>query len=649
MKTIRYSLAAGLLAATLAGCGGDSSSSDSTPGDGNGSNPPPATASTLKIGLLPDTQGGGDNVSMHPMKAVLDKEQALGVDIVIPVGDLTDHGTTREFEQWTSVAESYRDAGIEFLPLMGNHEDSYAYSVEWIENMKHYIPKDAVHMAGAQYLNYYVIRDNVMIILLKYYNLPIAFEWIKQEVAAHEGEFDHLVIASHDGLIGAKYGETREMIVEGIKGDNALMDMWDDIRAFFARYDVLWVQGHEHMYQRSVVTAPIWVDPSSWTTADGNYRLPQYTQIMSGNASYKGYEFRYGERELVQRIVQQKMNTMDDGSPAYDANASVLTFQGDRVDYESWFVEHTIGSNEDGVKELADPQWKLMDRFSRTKNRCERLVYPNSIPEGTRPVMYLDASYISNDCTGDDGSVARMVAGTNNTFNRVESRTRDMGITPGFSRAETVTDLMRLGYQFLFQYHESWTPNLNGNERLVPLNESEVEIPETTIDLKELVTMSWQQGDSETASDILIVSGTQNQTGTYSSAYGAVKDIETMVGLPASQPDGTAKQPHTLPAGASKDWDLATAVADAYGLTFDAPEGSDVDSLTLGVRTADGWQPLASAECLVEGPFDGGYLSTPPTRPDTCADQPLVGVDPDHGRRFWTVLQQDAELALLRR
>ncbi|MEQ8260922.1 MAG: metallophosphoesterase [Alcanivorax sp.] len=649
MKTIRYSLAAGLLAATLAGCGGDSSSSDSTPGDGNGSNPPPATASTLKIGLLPDTQGGGDNVSMHPMKAVLDKEQALGVDIVIPVGDLTDHGTTREFEQWTSVAESYRDAGIEFLPLMGNHEDSYAYSVEWIENMKHYIPKDAVHMAGAQYLNYYVIRDNVMIILLKYYNLPIAFEWIKQEVAAHEGEFDHLVIASHDGLIGAKYGETREMIVEGIKGDNALMDMWDDIRAFFARYDVLWVQGHEHMYQRSVVTAPIWVDPSSWTTADGNYRLPQYTQIMSGNASYKGYEFRYGERELVQRIVQQKMNTMDDGSPAYDANASVLTFQGDRVDYESWFVEHTIGSNEDGVKELADPQWKLMDRFSRTKNRCERLVYPNSIPEGTRPVMYLDASYISNDCTGDDGSVARMVAGTNNTFNRVESRTRDMGITPGFSRAETVTDLMRLGYQFLFQYHESWTPNLNGNERLVPLNDSEVEIPETTIDLKELVTMSWQQGNADTASDILIVSGTQNQTGTYSSAYGAVKDIETMVGLPASQPDGTAKQPHTLPAGASKDWDLATAVADAYGLTFDAPEGSDVDSLTLGVRTADGWQPLTSAECLVEGPFDGGYLSTPPTRPDTCADQPLVGVDPDHGRRFWTVLQQDAELALLRR
>ena len=651
MKTIRYSLAAGLLAATLAGCGGDSSSSDSTPGDGNGSNPPPATASTLKIGLLPDTQGGGDNVSMHPMKAVLDKEQALGVDIVIPVGDLTDHGTTREFEQWTSVAESYRDAGIEFLPLMGNHEDSYAYSVEWIENMKHYIPKDAVHMAGAQYLNYYVIRDNVMIFLLKYYNLPVAFDWIKQEVTAHEGEFDHLVIASHDGLIGAKYGETREMIVEGVEGDNHLMNQWDDIRAFFSKHDVLWVQGHEHMYQRSVIQAPIWVDPTSWTREDGNYRLPQYTQIMSGNASYKGYEFRYGERELVQRIVSQKMNTLNNGSNAYDVNASVLTFDGDRVDYQSWYTEHTIGANEDGEKELADPQWKLLARFSRTKNRCERIVYPTSIPEDTRPVMYLDSQYISNDCYAHDGSVARMVGGINDTFNRVESRTRDMEVMPGYSRAGTVTELARLAYQFLFQLNESWTPNLNAENRVVPnaSDDAVLDIPETTIDLKEDVTMSWQDAGADTASDVLIVSGTQNQTGTFSSAYGAAKDLEADAGLPGSQPDGTTKQPHTLPATASKDWDLATAVSDAYGLTFDAPEGTDPAAVTLGWRTEDGWRAVTPAECVVEQPFDGAYLNSAPTRPATCADQPLVGFDADHGRRWWVVMQRDAELALINR
>lgn len=649
MKQFNYGFAALLTALALTGCGGDSSSSNATDNTDKGGSPAPTQ--TLRIGLLPDTQGGGDNVAMHPMKAVLDKEQSLGVNIVIPVGDLTDHGTTREFEQWTSIAEGYRDAGIEFLPLMGNHEDSYAYSVEWIENMKHYIPDDAVHMAGAQYLNYYVVRDNVMIILLKYYNLPIAFQWIKQAVNTHRDDVDHIIIASHDGLIGAKYGETREMIVEGVTGDNLLMDQWDDIRAFFARNDVIWVQGHEHMYQRSVITAPIYVDPASWTEAEGNYRLPQYTQIVSGNASYKGYEFRYGERELVQRIVQQKMNTKSNGSSAYDVNASILSFTGPRVDFESWFAEHTINSNEDGIKELANPDWKLLDRFTRTSNRCERLVYPNSIPEGTRPVMYLDSQYISNNCTAADGSTARMVAGINNTFNRVESRTRDMELTPGFSRAQSVPDLMRLSYQYLFQYNQRWTPNLNAEARVVP-NSSDsnvLDIPGTTIDLKEDVAMSWQPATKSTLSDILIVSGTQNQTGTYSSAYGAVKDLETDTGLPGSQPDGSAKQAHSLPETASKHWDLASAISDRYALTFDGASTLAPETATLGIKVASQWQPATPAECVVNQPFDDSFLNTPPSRSANCDGEPLVGFDGDHGNRWWIILEQDAELALLAR
>ncbi|MCG8436687.1 MAG: metallophosphoesterase [Pseudomonadales bacterium] len=649
MKLLNSGLAALAAALILSGCGGDSSSDNgdtTTEKDSTSS-----TTETVKIGILPDTQGGGDNVAMHPMKAVLDKEQALGVNIVIPVGDLTDHGTTGEFEQWTSIAEGYREAGIEFLPLMGNHEDSYAYSVEWIENMKHYIPDDAVHMAGAQYLNYYVVRENVLIILLKYYNLPIAFQWIKDAVNTHRDEVEHIVIASHDGLIGAKYGETREMIVEGTTGDDLLLNQWDDIRAFFARNDIIWVQGHEHMYQRSVITAPIYVDPTSWTEEEGNYRIPQYTQIASGNASYKGYEFRYGERELVQRIIQQKMNTMSNGSTAYDANASVLTFSGPRVDYESWFTEHTIKSNEDGVKELAEPDWKLLDRFSRTTNRCERVVYPNSIPEGTRPVMYLDSQYISNDCQGEDGSIARMVAGTNNTFNRLESRTRDMELTPGFSRAQSVEDLMRLSYQFLFQYNQPWTPNLNAENRVVPNggDSNVLDIPETTMDLKEDVAMSWLASDGSTLSDILIISGTQNQTGTYSSAYGAVKDIEADAGLPGSQPDGSAKTAHSLPDSASKDWDLATAISDRYALTFDASDNLDTASATLGIMTSAGWEAVTPEGCVVEQPFDSSFLSTPPVRESLCDGSPLVGFDSDHGQRWWAVLEQDAELALISR
>lgn len=105
--------------------------------------------------------------------------------------------------------------------------------------------------------------------------------------------------------------------------------------------------------------------------------------------------------------------------------------------------------------------------------------------------MYLDVSYVSNDCIGDDGSVVCMVVGINNIFNWVESCICDMGVIFGFSCVEIVIDLMCLGYQFLFQYYQLWIFNFNGENCLVLLNDMEVEILEIIIDLKELVIMSW--------------------------------------------------------------------------------------------------------------------------------------------------------------
>lgn len=606
----------------------------------------------LKVGLLPDTQGSGAMVSIHPMDAILQKFQELGVDIVIPVGDLTNHGTTLEFEQWTSTAETYRDAGMEFLPLMGNHERSYAYTVEWIENMKDYIPEDAVHMTGAEYLNYYVVRENVLLIVMKYYHLPIAFQWIKEVVKIHRNDVDHIVMASHDGLIGAKYGQTREMIVEGTKGNDLLMNQWDEIRSFFSKHDVIWAQGHEHMYQRSVIKAPIHLDADSWMISDGNYRLPQYTQIVSGNASYKGYEFRYGERELVQDIIQHKMNTMENGSEALDANASVLYFDNSRVDYESWFTSHTVTDNDHGSKELENPEWTLMDRFSRTTNRCERIVYPNTIPETTRPVMIYNASYRTNECFADDGSIARLLDGTNNTFNRVDTTPRSLSLRPGFSRAESQMDLARLAYQYLFQDHRPWDPNLNRNERLEPGdNEYEVKIPATTIDLKEHITLSWLPKTEETVSDIMIVSGTQVHSGVYNGAWGEVKDIETDTGYDKSQPDGTAKQPHTLPSAATKSWDVEKAVADTYVLQFDGAQDFGSQDVTLGYFDGQSWQPFSEADCILNATYEEDFVEEDREiiRDETCDGHPLVGFDNSHGNRWWVVLNSDVTVALIAR
>ncbi|WAJ71540.1 metallophosphoesterase family protein [Catenovulum adriaticum] len=95
----------------------------------------------FKIGLLPDTQGGSDaqgqsHVAMHPMSELLKQQSAMNIDMVIALGDLTDGGSEIEFNEWRSVAEQYAEQGIEFLPVMGNHETSYAYTVNWIKHMK---------------------------------------------------------------------------------------------------------------------------------------------------------------------------------------------------------------------------------------------------------------------------------------------------------------------------------------------------------------------------------------------------------------------------------------------------------------------------------------------------------------------------------
>lgn len=651
-------LLCGLMAALLSACGG---SDYDTPAPPVGQTPEPVPTpeptppTQFVLGLLPDTQGGTDaqgqaHVAMHPMREVLKHQAENGVNMVIALGDLTDNGSKVEFDEWISVARQYRQQGIEFLPVMGNHETSYAYTVQWIDNMREFIPEDAVHMPGYEWVNYYVVRDNVLIVGLAYYNLPIAFQWIKDTVFSLEDQIEHIVVASHDGLIGAKYGQTREQIVDGTKDDGWVYDVQPQIRQFFAEHDVIYVQGHEHQYQRSLITAKTTLTtlPSGSTPTGGNYKMGAYTQIMAGNASYKGYEYRFGERELVQMVVAQKNATYDKGSEHFDVNSSLLTFTGPRVDYQSYAAPHTAKSNNADQQFSAD--WYLMDKFSRSNNRCETMIYPNSIHHDTRPVLVFQTQYLTTDCYAEDGTVARLIGGSNDTFNRTDTRTRSMSYTPGISRAESLLDLTRLAYQWLFIAHESWTPNLNSPMRVIPDEaEDELLIPETTVDLKEHVTLSWLDKTADTITDRLIISGTQNQAGLYQSAYGAAKDIQSESGLPMSQTDGSHKSPVTLPDSAKGSWDISNAKADSYVVQFTGPDSLEADKLLLASLQDGQWQALASADCLIEQSWNEDWLTSKPARDAACENQPLVGIDKTFGNRWWAVLNADVELALINR
>jgi hypothetical protein len=221
-----------------------------------------------------------------------------------------------------------------------------------------------------------------------------------------------------------------------------------------------------------------------------------------------------------------------------------------------------------------------------------------------------------------------------------------MGFTPGFSRAETLNDLVRLAYQWLFQVHEKWSPNLNSAVRVIPdTDNQEIIIPETTIDLKEHITLNWSKAQ-ETVSDILMISGTQNQTGTYQDDYGVMKDITQDSGLDRSQTDGEQKTAVVLPNTATQSWDISDAVSDPYSVKFTAPESIDATKVILGIK-GDEWTPLAPAECVIDASWDEQFILEPPQRAANCADYPLAGFDSNFGNRWWVVLTGDVELALI--
>lgn len=603
---------------------------------------------SLKVGILPDTQGSGDTVAIHPLKAVLDKLYEHDVDIVIPIGDITNGGTADELSSWSDVARSYATEGIEFLPLMGNHETAWGSKTDWIEYMKDFIPRDATHMSGFEYRTYYVLRDNVLIILVEYGHLSSAFEWMKQAIETNRPMAEHIIIASHDGLVGSKYGQTKSMLSS--RGTGRLYNQWDEIRSYFSKHDIIWVQGHEHIYQRSVISSPSWISPSSWTISEGNYRLPQYTQIISGNASYKGYDFRYGEREKIQSIIKMRINTGKNGSTGYDANASLFSFIGSKVDYISYVTSHTIDNNEDGPGELSDPEWIVLDQFTRTNNRCDKIVYPNSIPPDTRTSMVLDPSFRTNNCYAHDGSIAKIIDGKNETFDRFDSTGETIGWDEGFSRGRNIRDLARLLYQHMFQYHQPWSPNLNGNQRLM-INEDEslISIPETTIDVKKHLTLSWLPKTDDTISDILVINGTQTHTGIYTNSDGMRKDIEADVGLPGSQPDGNAKSPVVLQGYATKQWDLTDSQSDNYVLEFSAPDDIDTRNAALAFFNGQSWQAFTDSECIIEQSYEEGLIenSSESFRGLNCDEKPLVGYDKSQGNRWWVSLNTDVEVALI--
>ena len=205
---IRTGLVCLLAAGLLTGCLSSESSSSSDAGG-----PPVAPeAPTLRVGIIPDTQGGGQNASVMPMRALMEFYREQDVDLLLIVGDLSEEATPAEYAQWRSVVDDYRDDFV-MLPLQGNH-DIKGTDQDWYDNVSDLIPDDAIQMAGQTDKNYALVRDNVLIVTVSYGQIPFAYDFVREMIETYRDQVDHIIVSSHNTMVGSRYGNIRECAVE---------------------------------------------------------------------------------------------------------------------------------------------------------------------------------------------------------------------------------------------------------------------------------------------------------------------------------------------------------------------------------------------------------------------------------------------------
>lgn len=636
------------LALFLSACGGSDDNNDSSnpavpqPQPEQPGKPTAPTAQTLRFGVLPDTQGSDSGVALHTMRAALDFFVAQKVEVVLPIGDLVENGTQAEYVAWRKLAQEYRNKLV-FLPIMGNH-DIKGTDQDWYDYVGDFIPTDAEHMTGTEMKNYAWVRGNVLFINISYGWLERAYDFVEAMVQKHQGKVDHIILQTHNSFVGNRYGLVRENIIDGshaLINDILFREAYDKYRKLFTEHDVIYLSGHEHHYSRSVIQ-------------DDQAR--RFLQIIAGNAAYKGYENRFGEHEAVQNLLMLKTQSMDAG--ALDLTAPIFDVKDGVIDYQAWYTSHTVTSNDGGPGELAKPSWTVMDRFVRSADRCEKVVFPSSLPAGMQPNGVHDASYRTSACVSAQGSSARILDGINNLFNRHDTRTRTMSATPGSSFATSNTEMLAMMYRYLFIAHANYRPNVNNSQRARLINEGTpneaVQVRETTIDLKKLLALNWYGKEDNTLSEVLSISGIAAQDGIYTDPWGRLKNMATETGKAGSYGDGSeqGKRPVVLPAYAGNSWKLDDAKhGDPYVLSFVVPEGATAATSALARydTASKSWKPLTETKCISRAAYQSSYLSGMPADVDAgCASQTIMGYD-SQSNAFWARLDQDGAYAIVAR
>jgi hypothetical protein len=306
-----------------------------------------AFAEPWSFGVMADTQWktspDGKNPNNVAVGVITHLNQEFinhGVKFVIQTGDLTENGNNLEMDTTATFRQALYNAGIGFYPLRGNHETSAAVAAEFKRvfpqtqtGVNNQTPSDALvtttyygpppantnttFTVGSNFssptaidpnyagLTYSFDYDNVRLVLLDGFTIPnIACNlienqqpWISSTLSSRPAG-THAFVFGHKGLITENHKDILFTAPGGCNGSstnstpavkpaeqNAFMS------SLFNNGVRYYINGHDHMHNRAVVTSPdglsavqnittssnsykfyIPIDPSS----DEQYNLPAF-------------------------------------------------------------------------------------------------------------------------------------------------------------------------------------------------------------------------------------------------------------------------------------------------------------------------------------------------------------------------------------
>lgn len=667
---------------------------------------------------------------------VIDKMIEDEVDMVLFIGDFTEHRAEHEYVVWRKhIAQRFLDAGIDIYPIRGNHEivngrnwlawfaDGYETQKTSVNNVDNdidvYAEGDSYdqgyklyhHYAGSlldekiasgkvksysddyKDLVYYFTHKNTLFVALDPYfgdlvstkyrgTWMLIYNWLQEVFEKEAKHVDHIIVFNHEALITKHRPQmyeaeaydaylksmdkaALEAFQSGIEDkerperfDLTAYDMGqlgfvlqqqksepqlaEKLFGLFAKYQVHFLSGHDHQYMRSLIHSK-----------QGDKSSPAFTQIITGNASWKSYENNFGTNEDFETPIFQ--DNFVDKETGHSGKVSFVTFEvnGRQVTHTNHYAEVSFKDEYASENKLSyDFEKNQWDFFVEKDGKTVNQPIPLEWKMGDR------ASY------------------TNDALKRV--------VGPGESYFTTTTAPKEKGYMGT-EFTIIDGTNLTYNSSRAYLHDNAIE------NMNELLALSWfTDDDPTTLSDIILIDGNQNQDGSFKNHEGVLQTMtvtDSSVGVinqygsknvPAASVPGSREvsaSPSMIfnnrsglmannPTMVTRDGELVKGTdyaaehakdygpldnlysgdniigengldfADAMAVMMTVPKGVDLDEVTLGRydESSDSWVPVFKDECFV----DTGYSDHFSVLYRLDEQEPEGGFGTDgHEQQYW--------------